>query len=81
MKKYKLIKLSDDMFDGNHPNFVYAGRYEEGHINSHPKVGERFHFGTGLDHPRNHLLTSTVTEILENGKFKTINSTYQLLEI
>lgn len=81
MKKYRLTKLSDDMFEGKHPNFVYAGRYEEGHITSQPKVGERFLFGTGLDHPRNHLLTSIVTEILEDGKFKTINSTYQLIEI
>lgn len=76
--KYKLTKLSDDKFNGNHPNFILEGMYWIGHITSKPKKGERFHLGNEKDHPRNHLWTSTVTELLEDGKFKTNNSTYKL---
>ena len=76
--KYRLTKLSDDKFNGNHPNFILGGMYWIGYINSKPKKGERFHFGTGKDHPREHLWTSIVTELLKDGIFKTINSTYKL---
>ena len=80
-KLYRLTKLSDDVFNGKHPNGILADMYWDGHINSKPKVGERFHFGNHLDHPRNHLWTSTVKELLNDNKFKTRNSTYQLKEL
>lgn len=79
--KYKLTKLSDDRFKGKHPNGIIEGMSWEGHINSKPKIGERFHFGNYKDHPRSHLFTSVVTALFEDGKFKTLNSTYQLTEI
>lgn len=76
---YILVKVSDDKYNGNHPNFILEGMQWKAHINSLPVVGERFHFGTIKDHHRNHLFTSTVTENMnKNGVFKTRNSTYQL---
>lgn len=78
---YKLEKLKDEVFNGNHPNGIDEGMYWTGHINSKPLIGERFHFGNHLDHPRNHLYTSIVTELLEDGKFKTSNSIYKLTKI
>ena len=80
-QKYRLTKLSDDRFNGKHPNFILEGMQWEGHINRKPEVGFRFHFGTRKDHIYNHLWTSTVTKILSDGKFKTKNSTYQLIKI
>jgi hypothetical protein len=78
---FELRKLSDDMFEGNHPNSIYAGDVRKGHYNNQPEVGVRFYFGTGKDHVREHLRTSTVTEILGEGKFKTLNSTYVLINL
>lgn len=81
MKKLiKLTKLSDDEFDGNHPNGIYAGRECIGYLQAkEPTVGERYIF-LGLTRD-DFLSTSKVTEILEDGKFKTEYSTYQLKEI
>ena len=76
--KYKLIKISDDKFNGNHPNGIYEGFSYTAHITKKPVVGERFYFETISDHPRNHLFTSTVTEIVDDMIFKTNNSTYKL---
>ena len=78
---YKIEKISDDKFNGNHPNGIFEGYCLTGHIEKQPVVGERFHFGTDKDHPRNHLFTSVVTKILTNDTFKTRNSTYKLEKI
>ena len=85
---YVLKKITDDMFNGHHPNLVLEGMEWIGHINSKPTIGDRFRIGTDKDHPRHHMLTSTVTDILVqsvNGSyevlFKTENSTYRLTEI
>ena len=79
--KYRLTKLLDDKFNGQNPNFILEGMSWEGHINSKPKKGERWHFGTEKDHPRNHLFVSVVTAELKKGIFKTKNSTYKLEKI
>ena len=72
LQQYKLTKLSDDKFKGNHPNNIFKGYIKEGSIYpSEPKVGESFYCGS--------LGTSTVTEPLNSdGVFKTKNSTYKL---
>lgn len=67
--KIKLTKISDDKFNGNHPNGIQEGYITEGEEYFPPVVGTRYHVG--------HLLTSTVTEILGDGTFKTRNSTYK----
>lgn len=71
MKKYRVTKITDDRFDGEHPNGINAGYVAEGYMPFLPTEGEMFYLG--------HLRTSTVTQALDkNGIFKTNNSTYKL---
>ena len=75
---YKLEKLTDDKFEGLHPNGIYEGHTVLGFIISELTIGERFEIcGAG-----NFLSTSPVTEIVsitpEETIFKTLNSTYKL---
>lgn len=79
--KYRLTKLSDDVFEGKHPNYILEGMQWMSNYDNKPIVGERFQFGGNGDHPDNLILTSTVMEVLEDGLFKTRNSTYKLEEI
>lgn len=73
-KQYKLTKLSDDQFDGHHPNNIDEGHVTIGEIFSMPEKGYRFVCGN--------LMTSTVKESIDDqGIFKTRNSTYKLEEI
>lgn len=70
-KKVKLTKISDDRFEGNHPNGIYAGHIEKGFMIKEPEIGERFYVGF--------FSTSPVTELPnEEGIFKTTYSTYKL---
>lgn len=78
-KLYKLEKISDDVFEGKHPNFILAGMSWVGIYNNPPTVGERFSLDD-VDHMGLYLRTSTVTELLDDGLFKTRNSTYKLTE-
>lgn len=72
-KKIKLTKLSDDTFEGNHPNGIYAGYVKTGYMKDLPKVGERFFVIGGM------FSTSIVTkELNKNNIFKTTFSTYKI---
>jgi hypothetical protein len=42
MVKVMLTKLSDDRFEGKHPNFIFEGHVEIGYMIVKPKVGDRF---------------------------------------
>lgn len=69
--KVKLTKISDDYFNGKHPNNINAGYIKEGYTPKLPTKGE--HFSVGI------LSTSTVTEELNDDMiFKTSYSTYKL---
>lgn len=73
-----LVKLSDDKFNGNHPNNIVEGYNCEGkYPEKMPREGLPF-FIVGY----RWLKTSTVTEIVSKTKkeiiFKTLNSTYKL---
>ena len=70
MKTVKITKLSDDVFNGSHPNGIDEGYESEGYEYAPPQVGERYHGGG--------LLTSTVTEVIDENTFKTRNSTYRI---
>lgn len=70
MEKGKLIKLTDDVFNGNHPNNIGEGYVARGFIVQKPVVGSSCIVGD--------LRTSTVTKVLKDGVFKTLNSTYKL---
>lgn len=84
---YKLSKTKDTKFQGKHPNFILEGMKWYSKADKHPKpvIGERFHFGTAIDHPREHLFTSLVTKIkkLKNKSciFYTENSIYKLEKV
>ena len=75
---YKLEKLTDDKFEGLHPNGIYEGHVVVGHTITNLKIGERFE----ILGPGQYLNTSPVTEIIsttpEETIFKTLNSTYKL---
>lgn len=74
LKKVTLTKLSDDAFNGNHPNGVYAGRVIKGLELNPPTIGERY-----VVYCPDGFSTSPVTELPnENGIFKTMYSTYKL---
>lgn len=72
--KYKIIKVSDDMFNGIHPNGIDEGYTAYSNHKNELVVGERYFFGS--------ILTSTVTEIISETEnetiFKTKNSTYKI---
>ena len=70
----RVTKLSDDVFEGNHPNTINEGYVKEGvPIYGRPEVGYSFAI--------NNFYTSTVQEIVsdegDKGVFKTLNSTYK----
>lgn len=75
MKKYRLTKVSDDVFDGKHPNDISEGYIREGELlYGLPKVGESFYISM--------FFTSVVTiEMNEEGMFETLNSKYKLEEL
>lgn len=70
-KKVKLTKLSDDHFNGNHPNSIYKGFNKIGIINELPKINERFYLDSFNTSP-------VIEELNEEGIFKTTYSTYKL---
>ena len=70
IKKARITKLSDDKFEGNHPNGYNVGAVIEGQIYGAPVVGERFICGM--------IGTSTVTHIIDDSTFKTLYSTYKI---
>lgn len=74
LKLIILDKLSDDAFNGNHPNNIQQGYTKRGLMLVPPIVGQRF----WLDN----FSTSVVTKILKTTnksiKFKTLYSTYKI---
>lgn len=69
-----ITKLSDDKFNGRHPNLIDKGYTSSGVVLMKPIVGYSCIVGG--------LRTSMVTEIVSETKkkivFKTLNSTYKL---
>lgn len=74
--KVIITKLSDDVFNGNHPNMINEGYQKIGVIDELPEIGKRFLL-KGL-HLGSYLHTSVITEIIDENTFKTENSTYKL---
>jgi hypothetical protein len=66
-----LTKLTDNTFDGNHPNGIYEGHIEKGIEHFPPTIGERYRVGMFFS-------TSPVKKINNDGTFNTIYSTYKL---
>lgn len=70
-KKVKITKLSDDAFDGEHPNGIYEGYIKIGDELVPPTVGERYWIG-------NYWSTSPVVKIIDKNTIKTTYSTYKI---
>lgn len=71
-----LTKLSDDYFDGMHPNGIYAGYYQVGELLENITIGERALVqGKRMD---DRLHTSKVVDIIDDTTFKTTYSTYKI---
>lgn len=65
-----LTKLSDDKFEGKHPNGIDKGYLKQGMVWQEPIVGQSCYVGS--------LCTSVVTEVIDENHFKTQNSTYHI---
>lgn len=72
-KKYKLTKLKDEAYNGEHPYGINEGYTKEGYLYSKPVKGFCFYF--------NNLRTSKVTEIIDDNTFRTENSIYKIEEL
>lgn len=69
-KKVRITKLSDDSFNGNHPNGIYEGYVQEGIELEPPTVGKRYYV--------NGFSTSIVEKIIDENTIKTLYSTYKI---
>lgn len=74
-----ITKVSDDVFDGNHPNGINEG-YEKNGIMGELKVGMPFTVSPIKLSDYTHFYTSIVTEIIDENTFKTMNSTYKIVD-
>ena len=72
MKRIKLTKI-EELKDALHPNNIPVNREYVGEMLEEPTIGHRFNvYGS------NGCSTSGVVELLENNKFKTYSSIYQI---
>ena len=70
-KKVRITKLSDDEFNGQHPNGIYKGYTREGIELKPPTIGERYYLSDRFS-------TSPVTKIIDKNTIKTTYSTYKI---
>ena len=73
-KKVRLVKLTDDKYNGEHPNGIYEGQERVNYAQNELEVGGKFYIDDGI----NWFMTSRVTEIVDEKTFKTENSTYSI---
>lgn len=78
-KQVTLIKLSDDAFEGKHPNDIYAGNTYTGTTSEEVKIDQSVFINQNNEKL---FYTSTVKKIVNETDneivFKTLNSTYKL---
>ena len=81
MKKGDLVKLqkiSDDEFEGKHPNQIYRNHTVYGEIYKDLEVGAPLYLNGVTGDSHGFFYTSTVKEIIDENTFKTKNSTYRI---
>ncbi len=74
MKKGTIEKISDNKFNGKHPNGINIGYTKEGLFDTYPKIDEHFYIGA----MRTSIVTSIVSITPNCTIFDTLNSTYKL---
>ena len=77
----KLQKISDDRFDGRHPNFIDVGHTVYGKVLEDLEVGKRFRLVDVKGDSYGYFRTSSVLEIIDDNNFKTLNSTYKITNL
>lgn len=76
MRKIRLTKITDDFFEGNHPNGINEGFTIEGYEVAKPQIGERYVISRSKMHPI--FGTSAIIALPnEDGMLKTTYSTYK----
>ena len=73
---YKFSKTNDDVFSGNHPGGIQEGYFRIGIFSIPPTVGNSFKILDPMT--GKYLITSVVTEVIDEENFKTLNSRYNL---
>ena len=74
----KVVKLSDDKYDGFHPNGIFRGYTVYGEIENPPIEGEALLIVKAKGDAHGSFHTSVITEIVDENTFKTLNSTYHI---
>lgn len=70
MRKVRITKLTDDEFNGQHPNGINVGYTKTGMELDSPQVGKRYYVDM--------FSTSPVVRINDDGTIKTTYSTYKI---
>ena len=74
----KLQKVSDDRFDGRHPNFIDVGHTVYGKVLEDLEVAKSFRLVDVKGDSSGYFYTSNVLEIINENTFTTLNSTYKV---
>ena len=74
----KVVKLSDDVFEGRHPNGIKSNHTVYGAILNEVKVGEALFLDKAKGDSFGFFHTSVITEIIDENTFRTLNSTYHI---
>ena len=74
----KLQKISDDRFDGRHPNFIDVGHTVYGRVLEDLEVAKRFRLVDVKGDSNCYFYTSNVLKIIDENTFITLNSTYKV---
>lgn len=74
----KVVKLSDEVFEGKHPNFVNKGYTVYGEIAESLEVGKWLWLNKARGDAYGWFHTSVVTEIIDENTFRTMNSIYHI---
>jgi hypothetical protein len=76
-----LFKVSDEVFEGQHPNDINPGFEITGDLVTKLEVGGGLFLNNCKHRSYEWFHTSTVTDIIDEHTFKTLNSTYKIEEV
>lgn len=70
-QQVKITKISDEVFEGKHPNNINLGYEKVGILHNNIEIGYSIQVGS--------LVTSCVTEIIDENTYRTNNSIYKVV--
>lgn len=74
----KLQKITDDVFNGRHPNNINKNHIVYGTMYNDITVGEALFLSAVSGDSHGFFHTSIITEIIDTNNFRTMNSTYHI---